>query len=198
MSDRTEKEDKLRRWRWAQRLRGEAPPQQEDDEEEHSLEEWEDLVEQRIQEAMRRGDFDNLSTKGKPLRLERNPFVDPAVELAHSLLAGQGFTPQWIEERNFILAEIADLRARLRRTWHWYMREVEVLNSREADDPQVIEERAWVEQRWNQYVAEFEAAIVEINRRIDTYNLMVPIVRFQLFRLRMNDELRKLGMDLPS
>ncbi len=194
MSERREKEEKLRRWRWGRRLQGEERHHQEDDEEERSLEEWEDLVEQRIQEAMRRGDFDNLSTKGKPLRLESNPLVDPAVELAHSLLAGQGFVPQWIEERKVILAEIEEARTRLYRAWHWYMRQVEVLNSRDTNDPAVAAERARVEQRWERYVSEFETAIGEINRRIDTYNLMVPIIRFQMFRLRLKDELRRLGV----
>ncbi len=196
MSEQRDKDEKLRRLAWWRRLTGrQQVSQDEDEEEEHSLEECEDLVEQRIQEAMRRGDFDNLPGKGKPLRMERNPFVDPAVELAHSLLAGQGFVPQWIEERKLILAEIAQARERLHRAWHWYMRRVEVLNSRNQDDPGVIEERTWTERRWQQYIAEFEAAIVEINRRIDTYNLMVPLVRFQLFRLRLKEELQRLGIE---
>ncbi len=193
---RDDKESKLRRLMWWRRLTGQHPPSEaeEEEDEERSLEEWDDLVEQRIQEAMRRGDFDNLPGKGKPLRLERNPFVAPEVELAHNLLAGQGFVPLWIEERKIILADIEEARAQLRRAWHWYMRRVEVLNSRDQDDPDVVEERAWTEQRWQKYVEDFEATVLEINRRIDTYNLMVPLVRFQLFRLRVQEELRKLGI----
>ncbi len=193
-----EDQDLLRRklawWRrWTQPARP-SQEEEEEDEDRRSLEEWEDLVEQRIQEAMRRGDFDNLSTKGKPLRFEENPFVDPADALAHHLLASQGFTLHWIEERKVIEADIRALRRRIHQAWHWYMRQIEVLNSRE-DTPAVREERRWVEERWQAYVGEFEAIIADINRRIDTYNLMVPLVRFQMFRLRLVDELRAVGRE---
>lgn len=188
-----ERDEKRRRVAWWRRLTGRERREEEDqEEEERTLEEWEDLVEQRIQEAMRRGDFDDLSLKGKPLWVEHNPLVDPAVELAHNLLAGQGFAPGWIEERKYILADIAALRERIHRAWHWYMRRLEVLHARDQEDPEVIEEIRWTEARWQQYVTEFEAEIVEINRRIDTYNLTVPLVRFQMFRLRFREELRRV------
>ncbi len=187
-----EREEKRRRVSWWRRITGRARSQPEEEDEEHALEEWEDLVEQRIQEAMRRGDFDNLSLKGKPLWVKHNPLVDPAVELAHNLLAGQGFAPGWIEERKSILADINILRERIHRAWHWYMRRLEVLHARDQDDPAVVEELRWTEARWQQYLVEFEAAVVEINRRIDTYNLTVPLVRFQMFRLRVDDELQRI------
>ncbi len=192
-----DKEQKRRQIAWWRHFTRPRPPQEDEDEDEdrRSLEEWQNLVEQRIQEAMERGDFDNLPGKGKPLRREPNPFVDPADDLAYSLLRGQGFTLQWIEERKLIQADIEAARTRLHRAWHWYMRRVEVLNSRDPDDPEVIEERRWVERRWQEYVDEFRATVEEINRRIDTYNLMVPLVRFQLFRVRLKEELRALGMD---
>lgn len=183
---------KIAWWRHWERQKRPVVEEEEEGEDRRSLEEWEDLVEQRIQEAMRQGVFDNLSLKGKPLRFEENPFLDPSEALAHRLIANQGFTLQWIEERKAIEAEIAAARARLRRAWHWYMRALEVLNSRE-NTPDVEAEREWTEARWQEYVAEFEAALVEINRRIDTYNLMVPLVRFQMFRLRLKDELQALG-----
>lgn len=196
MGDRESLLRKIRWWRyWQGRER--PPDEEEKDETRRSLEEWEDLVEQRIQEAMRRGEFDNLSVKGKPLDFEENPFLDPSEALAHRLLAQQGFTLQWIEERKAIEGEIAAFRARLRRAWHWYMRSLEVLNARE-DTPQVQAERAWTEARWQEYIKEFEAVVGEINRRIDTYNLMVPLVRFQMFRLRMDEELKAVGYRPPD
>ncbi len=187
-----EQEEKRRKVSWWRRVTGRERSTPEEEDEERALEEWEDLVEQRIQEAMRRGEFNNLSLKGKPLWVEHNPLVDPAVELAHNLLAGQGFAPGWIEERKYILADIQALRERMYRAWHWYMRRLEVLHARDQDDPEVIEELRWTEARWQQYIVEFETAVVEINRRIDNYNLTVPLIRFQMFRLRVEDELRRL------
>ncbi len=195
MADYDEVRRKLAWWRRWLRSKETVPDtaEEEDDEDQRSLEEWEDLIEQRIQEAMRRGEFDDLSWKGKPLRFEENPFLDPSEALAHRLLAGQGFTLQWIEERKAIEAEVAALRQRVRRAWHWYMRSLEVLNHRDPEDPAVQEERAWTEARWQRYLAEFEEAIAALNRRIDTYNLTVPLIRFQMFRLRLQDELRSIG-----
>ena len=180
---------------WRRVTRPPRAPESETQEEEHqSLEEWQDLVEQRIQEAMKRGDFDDLSTKGKPLNLDWNPFADPAWEMAHSLLQGQGFTLQWIEERRLIEVEIQQARDRLHRAWHWTMRRTEILNARDPDDPEVQKKRAWVEAEWERHLDDFRAAVADLNRRIDDYNLTVPLVRFQMFRLRLHEELRNLGI----
>jgi hypothetical protein len=58
--------------------------------------EWRDRVEQRIQEAMAAGVFDNLPGAGQPLNLIRNPYLDPSLELAYGLLKNNGYTPVWI------------------------------------------------------------------------------------------------------
>ena len=39
------------------------------------MEEWGDIVTQRIEDAIRQGHFDNLAGKGKPLNLNRDPFI---------------------------------------------------------------------------------------------------------------------------
>jgi Domain of unknown function (DUF1992) len=40
------------------------------------------IVEDKIQMAIMRGDFDGLENKGKPLNIERNSLVNPAVEVS--------------------------------------------------------------------------------------------------------------------
>lgn len=197
----SEQEDTRRRlywWRRVTRRQHPSPQEQGGEDERSSPEEWEDLVEQRIKEAMERGEFDNLRGKGQPLNLERNPFADPAWEMAHRMLTGQGFTLQWIEERRLIEADTEAARGRLRRAWLWYMRHIEALNGQDPDDQRVQEERTWVEARWHRYLEDFREAVVELNRRIDTYNLMVPLVRFQMFRLRVEEELSALGIVLEK
>jgi hypothetical protein len=78
------------------------------------------VVEERIQEAMRRGDFDALPGAGKPLDLDEDPLVPPEVRVAHRILKNAGFVPPEVLERREIadleaaLAEVADVAERKR------------------------------------------------------------------------------------
>jgi hypothetical protein len=57
--------------------------------------EW--LAEQRILEAMERGDFDNLPGAGKPLALDRDPAVPDEMWLAFKILKNAGVLPPEVE-----------------------------------------------------------------------------------------------------
>jgi hypothetical protein len=70
------------------------------------------LVEERIQEAMRRGDFDNLPGIGHPLALEDDLLVPPEVRIAYRILKNAGYVPPEILERR----EIAELEAAIAAT----------------------------------------------------------------------------------
>ncbi|GEM_PF-155782 len=51
------------------------------------------LAEQRIQEAMQRGEFDDLPGKGKPLQIEDLSHVPEELRLAYKVLKNAGFLP---------------------------------------------------------------------------------------------------------
>lgn len=70
------------------------------------------LAEQRIVEAMERGDFDNLPGAGKPLPLERDPAVPDEMWLAFKILKNAGVLPPEIEARKEI-RRLEDLLASL-------------------------------------------------------------------------------------
>lgn len=57
---------------------------------------WQELVEERIQEAEAAGDFRDLPGRGRPLALTENPFVDRDERPVHRLLKDHGYVPQWI------------------------------------------------------------------------------------------------------
>ena len=57
---------------------------------------WANLIEERIREAMERGDFDHLQGEGKPLDLDENPYAGDRA-LAFHLLKSQNFLPQELE-----------------------------------------------------------------------------------------------------
>ena len=54
-------------------------------------------VSKQIQEAMERGDFNNLPGKGKPQQRDDNPYIPPAVRTVNQMLKDNGFAPRWIE-----------------------------------------------------------------------------------------------------
>ena len=73
---------------------------------------WEALIERQIRLAQKRGVFDNLSNKGKPLP---PPTIAPVgvdnLEFQVSkVLAAQGYAPPWAELRRIIEKDIKALR----------------------------------------------------------------------------------------
>ena len=62
-------------------------------------------VEEQIQEAMERGDFEDLPGKGKRQELEENAFVSPETRIVNQMLKDNGFSPFWIEVDKEIRAE---------------------------------------------------------------------------------------------
>lgn len=70
------------------------------------MDEWENIAERKIREAMEEGAFDNLTGKGRPLNLEEDPFEDPSLRMAHRLLRNNGFAPAWVEEGKDLEREI--------------------------------------------------------------------------------------------
>lgn len=55
------------------------------------------IVEKRIQEALDRGDFDNLPGKGKPIPLEDDSMIPDDLRLAHKILKNAGCLPPELE-----------------------------------------------------------------------------------------------------
>ena len=54
------------------------------------------LIEQIIERARAEGKFDNLEGRGRPLRLEENPYEDPNWRVAYRVLKNAGFRPDWL------------------------------------------------------------------------------------------------------
>ena len=69
----------------------------------------ESAIEQKIREAMERGDFDNLRGKGKPIDLDAYFSTPEDLRMAFSILKSNDFVPEEVE----VLKEIADLKEKL-------------------------------------------------------------------------------------
>lgn len=70
------------------------------------------LAEQRIVEAIRRGEFDNLPGAGQPLDLAEDPLVSAEQRMVNRILKNSGFVPTEVTLRR----EIAALRGELATT----------------------------------------------------------------------------------
>jgi hypothetical protein len=66
------------------------------------------IAEEKIREAMARGEFDNLSGKGKPIDHSAYFAAPPETRLGFSLLKSNGFVPEEVA----LLKEAAELRAK--------------------------------------------------------------------------------------
>lgn len=67
-------------------------------------------IEKLIQEAMDRGEFDNLKGKGKPLDLDAYFSTPEDIRMAFSILRSNEFVPEEVD----MLREIRDLKNRLK------------------------------------------------------------------------------------
>ena len=77
-----------------------------------------DVIENRIQEAMATGAFDNLPGAGKPIQRDENVFESMSGDaLAHRVLKNAGIAPGWVEQGKEIRAALLAARSDLAIGW---------------------------------------------------------------------------------
>ncbi len=161
--------------------------QSDEDEQAHSTEEWSDIVSQRIEDAMRQGLFDNLSNRGKPVNVNRNPFLPEEQQMAVNLLHNNGLAPEWISDRNDILREIETLRHDLRQ---------DVLDMRAVSaDATTVGEHQKVKSWWKAQVKRWQTKCDKLNDHILVHNLKLPVPHLEILRLQLSRELGRAGAD---
>jgi hypothetical protein len=144
---------------------------------------WNDLISQRIEEAMRAGMFDNLRGKGRPLNPAPEPHVPPDMQMANSLLKNNDLTPAWISDRAQVLAEIERFRKKLSTA------STEHQGALAAEKTPA--DRAALEQRWQAQRAAWQEEIRTLNRRIELQNFKQPVTFLEIVKLRLEDEVRR-------
>jgi len=127
---------------------------------------------------MRAGAFDNLPGKGKPLDLGKNPNTPADMEMANKLLRDNDLSPGWIADRKAMLAKIDAFRARLAAEW-------EICRAMPGSPA--------LPSRWADALARFQTEIDDLNRQITTVNLGMAIPRLEIFRLNLDNELKRIG-----
>lgn len=150
-----------------------------------SLDQWASAASEAIEEAMKQGSFDNLPGKGKPLNLNKDPFTPADSALAFDILKNNDLTPGWMQQRNDLLRDVEQWRTMLRASAA-DANAACLAASQPADREQVVAD-------WQVQCREFQAQVDQFNRRIGTINLQLPSVSMELFKLRLNEELKKAG-----
>lgn len=138
-------------------------------------------VEEIIRRAMQEGKFDDLPGKGKPLQLDQNPHEDPEWQAAHYILKTGGFSLPWIESLNEIETNLLNARRTLSQAWKWHQGD----NGYQID-PHLLETE------WERSVDTFLEQVESINKKIRSFNLEVPNIRFQLPLINANQEIERI------
>lgn len=122
------------------------------------------LVEDLIQESMAKGDFDNLSGKGKPLKkFSGCSYIDPMTHNLNRILIDNGYQPEWILMQKEIKDTIEQLREAL------------LVSRKRLGNPLT----PGGQKQWNQVCEQFQEDIRKLNKRISDFNLIVPILTRQ-------------------
>ncbi|XP_008144024.2 dnaJ homolog subfamily C member 28 [Eptesicus fuscus] len=122
------------------------------------------LVEDLIQESMARGDFDNLSGKGKPLqKFSGCSYIDPMTHNLNRILIDNGYQPEWILMQKEIKDTIDQLRESI------------VVSRKKLGNPMTPTEQT----QWKQVCEQFQEDIRKLNKRVNDFNLIVPLLTRQ-------------------
>ncbi|NP_001017648.1 dnaJ homolog subfamily C member 28 [Danio rerio] len=135
------------------------------------------LVEDLIQESMARGDFQNLSGTGKPLnKFDYNPYMDPMTHNLNRILIDNGYQPEWIVAQKEIRESICKMRERLQ--------EVRA----RLGEPMRHSESL----QWKEHCAVFAEELAKLNKKVDNFNLIVPLMSRQMVHYSLTRELEKI------
>jgi hypothetical protein len=144
---------------------------------------WQNLMDDLIEDGRQRGLFSDLAGQGRPLELEQNVYEGSAA-LANKLLKDNDLRPAWLAQRAGAAEKIDALRADVARTWGRYRTAFQ--------QAQGESHRTALTLGWDDACRKWEEAIRKINKEIDAYNLKRPMAQLELFRLRLTDELKRV------
>jgi DnaJ homolog subfamily C member 28 len=146
--------------------------------------EFQDLVEDLIQDGQERGVFDNLKGKGKPLDLKGNLYEGDR-KLANELMKEHDIVPLWLARRNSVVLLIEEFRGIIGRVWGRHEQAYRLAQ----DDGR----RKALALSWSAQCRAWEGEIKEINKQIEDYNLRRPGQGMEMLKLRLDDELKRAG-----
>ncbi len=144
---------------------------------------WHDLIEDLIQKGQEKGVFDNLPGKGKPLNLKKNRYEGDR-ELANTLLKENNLRPAWIVTREDIINRTTRLRQDMAHMWRRHDQAFRLAQDETRRGALTIS--------WDDACRRWEKEINALNGAIGDFNLRRPIDNLELYKLRLDDELKRV------
>ena len=149
---------------------------------------WKSYVDQAIQEARERGEFDPVEGSGKKLSENGNEVHAGDKAMAYKVLSNSGFAPPFLMKKR----EIDDMLERERSRLLRYTRRRRYLwaeASRVVDELQQLALRERAEADWVWAIEQFEKALPEINKQIQIFNLINKIPTMFKKRIDLEKEI---------
>ncbi len=149
---------------------------------------WKSYVDQAIQEARERGEFDPVQGKGKKLVENGSEVHAGNKAMAYKVLSNSGFAPPFLMKKREVDDMLDKERARLlrytrRRRYLWA--EADSV----ADELQQLALRERAEADWVWAIEQFEKALPEINKQIQIFNLINKIPTMFKKRVYIKNEI---------
>ena len=129
-------------------------------------------VTKQIQEAMERGDFNDLPGKGKPQQRDDNPYIPPAVRTVNQMLKDNGFAPRWIEVDKEIRAETEQAEKVIQNLKGRRSRLEAQLRAQPLKRDAI---RSVFELERTRALEAYTVQLQQLNRKIQQWNLMMPL-----------------------
>lgn len=149
-----------------------------------------DLVENQIEKAMKRGDFNNLEGSGKPLNFEENPYEPQELRMVLKILKDNDFAPYWMELGKEIDAGQQKLRANVEA----FKRYTRMTFSEKRSNSTLNR----YEKRKAAFYSESREHLVVISKKILDYNLHCPTFRLGRSNYTVDDEMYKIIHEIET
>ena len=147
---------------------------------------WNNLIEDLIQDGQERGSFDNLRGKGKPLDLDKNPYgMD--WKLAHELMKENDVLPPWIAKRNEIMAQIEQFRIDVSRVWTSHEQAFRYAQGKGQKDALTLS--------WSDVCRQWETELGVLTKQIRDFKLGRPSDGLVIVKLDLKKELARAGAE---
>jgi hypothetical protein len=157
------------------------------------------IAERRIQDAINAGEFDNLPGYGQPLNdADDNPFVPKDLRAAFKVLSNSGYAPDWIVVAQQIDADIERLRYNADRHFGFLRQRMQEVGTNTYAVKHLRKEMEALKAEHRKAAKRHEHAIEEINRKINTFNHMVPIASLLRVPLSLTVEMERFEDRLPA
>lgn len=108
-----------------------SPIRHEDDFRRREIDDWDEYVQEQLEEAISKGEFEDVPHKGKPIKIWRTE-LNPEYDLAFSRLKNAGVLPVWMELDAEVARLSQEMEAFLERSRTFLEEQLQELRARHA------------------------------------------------------------------